>query len=90
MKVEKVVLVLGVSRSSVHFVENYKVDARLNSLNKELSDDDQMMLYEDNANSLTINYRALRLLHECTQQAEAFMQSNLKPKQNSNCCCSVL
>lgn len=26
MKIEKVVLNLGVSRSSVHFVENYKVD----------------------------------------------------------------
>jgi len=36
MKVEKVVLVLGVSRSSVHFVENYKVDARPNSLNRSI------------------------------------------------------
>jgi DNA-binding XRE family transcriptional regulator len=26
MKIEKVVLNLGVSRNSVHFVENYKVD----------------------------------------------------------------
>ena len=26
IKIEKLVLALGVSRSSVHFVENYKVD----------------------------------------------------------------
>jgi hypothetical protein len=26
MKIEKVVLALGISRSSVHFIENYKTD----------------------------------------------------------------
>jgi len=26
MKIEKIVLSLGISRSSVHFIENYKVD----------------------------------------------------------------
>lgn len=30
MKIEKVVLNLGISRSSVHFVENYKVDENPN------------------------------------------------------------
>jgi len=27
MKIEKIVLSLGISRSSVHFIENYKVDS---------------------------------------------------------------
>jgi hypothetical protein len=86
MKVEKVVLVLGISRSSVHFVENYKVDPKPNTNNTlAIDEEEQMMLYEDNANSLTIKYRALRLLHECTQQAEAFMLSNLKPRQTKSC-----
>ena len=45
MKIERVVLNLGISRSSVHFIENYKSE-------EELSD-------------LSINYKALRLFHEC-------------------------
>lgn len=65
VKIERVVLVLGVSRSSVHFVENYKVDPVRNST-LEIESNEQNMIIEDNENSLTINYRALRLLHECT------------------------
>lgn len=45
LKIENVVLSLGISRSSVHFIENYKTDEE-----------------EPNIN---IDYRALRLLHEC-------------------------
>ena len=45
MKVERVVLALGVSRSSVHFVENYKVD--LTSNFEDLSEEDKMLLSED-------------------------------------------
>jgi len=52
MKIEKVVLNLGVSRSSVHFIENYKTGQG------------QQADRADAFNSLTINYRALRLLHE--------------------------
>ncbi len=45
MKIEKVVLNLGISRSSVHCIENYKTD--------------------DEEQKSKIDYRALRLLHEC-------------------------
>ena len=47
MKIEKVVLNLGISRSSVHFIENYK--------------------YEEEDINLKIDYKAMRLLHECLQ-----------------------
>jgi hypothetical protein len=45
MKIERVVLNLGISRSSVHFIENYKNDGEIQNIN--------------------IDYKALRLLHEC-------------------------
>lgn len=45
MKIEKVVLNLGISRSSVHFIENYK--------------------HENEDQNLKIDYKAMRLLHEC-------------------------
>lgn len=45
LKIEKVVLNLGVNRSSVHFIENYKSE-----------NEDQ---------KIRIDYKALRLLHEC-------------------------
>jgi len=61
MKIEKVVLNLGVSRSSVHFVENYKVDEN------PIEESDQMLAAEDHQNALAINYRAMKLLHECIQ-----------------------
>jgi len=47
MKIERVVLNLGISRSSVNFIENYKSD-------------------EEEPN-VGIDYKALRLLHECVQ-----------------------
>ena len=49
MKVEKVVLVLGISRSSVHFVENYKVDPKQPNINNTLAMDEEekMLLFED-------------------------------------------
>ena len=88
MKIEKVVLNLGISRSSVHFVENYKsvmdVDGKEVAL-ENLEEEDKDKFLQDKYNSLTINYRALRLLHECTQQAENFMQSNLKEKKRGLC-----
>jgi hypothetical protein len=45
IKEEKVVLNLGVPRSSVHFIENYK-------------------RFEEEQ-KIRIDYKALRLLHEC-------------------------
>ena len=69
MKIEKVVLNLGISRSSVHFVENYKsvLDVDGNEVAVEsLEEEDREKYMQDMENSLTINYRALRLLHECT------------------------
>lgn len=32
MKIERVVLALGISRSSVHFIENYKTDEEQESI----------------------------------------------------------
>ena len=69
MKIEKVVLNLGISRSSVHFVENYKsvLDVDGNEISPvNLDEEDREKYEQDLDNSLTINYRALRLLHECT------------------------
>lgn len=41
MKIEKVVLNLGIVRSSVHFIENYKTSFDLNNVNpEELSSED--------------------------------------------------
>ena len=45
IKIERVVLNLGVPRSSVHFIENYKSD--------------------EEEQKIRIDYKALRLLHEC-------------------------
>ena len=59
MKIEKVVLNLGISRSSVHFVENYKVDEN------PTDENEQILAAEDKQNALAINYRAMKLLHEC-------------------------
>lgn len=81
-KIERVVLALGISRSSVHFVENYK---SFSLADTDLTAEESDLLEQDLANSLTINYRALRLLHECTQQAESFMLSNLKERRRSFC-----
>ena len=64
MKIEKVVLALGISRSSVHFIENYKTD--------------------EEQQSTGIDYKSLRLMHECVQQCDAFIQSNLKEKSRCN------
>lgn len=47
IKIEKLVLTLGISRSSIHFVENYQS--------------------EQTKQSLAIDYRAMKLLHECCQ-----------------------
>jgi hypothetical protein len=47
MKVEKVVLVLGISRSSVHFVENYKVDPKQPNNTVAMEEEEQMLLFED-------------------------------------------
>lgn len=59
MKIERVVLALGVSRSSVHFIENYKIDPLL------ATEEDKELVSEDQENALSIDYKALRLLHEC-------------------------
>lgn len=60
LKIESVVLKLGIPRSSVHFIENYH--------------DDQ------NEPDLNVDFHVLRLLHESTQQSEAYLQSQLKDK----------
>jgi len=68
MKIEKVVLNLGVPRSNVHFIENYKTSFDLKSVNPEtLGPEEQELFYADIDNKLTIDYRVMRLLHECIQ-----------------------
>ncbi|CDW88736.1 UNKNOWN [Stylonychia lemnae] len=59
-KEEKVVLNLGIQRSSVHFIENYKT--------------------KDEEQKIRIDYKALRLLHECVQQSDSYIQSNIQEK----------
>ena len=66
MKIEKVVLNLGLPRSSVHFIENYKGSFDLENVDPSTLDlDDQQLYYTDLENKLSIDYRALRLLNEC-------------------------
>jgi len=67
LKIESVVLALGVSRSSVHFIENYHTSGTTvcNHLVEKV-------------NRLQIDYKALRLLDECVQQADSFLQTQLK------------
>ena len=87
MKIEKVVLNLGVQRASVHFIENYKTSFDLGQVDPTtLDDEDKELYFSDLDNKLTIDYRALRLLNECVSQGEAFMQSNLKPVKNRSAC----
>lgn len=64
IKIEKVVLSLGVSRSSVHFIENYKT--------------------ENEEQKIRIDYKVLRLLHECLQQSDSYIMSGLKEKSKCN------
>lgn len=66
MKIEKVVLNLGIQRSSVHFIENYKTSCNLAEVDPAtLEEEEQLLYYADLENKLTIDYRALRLLNEC-------------------------
>ena len=75
MKIEKVVLNLGIARSSVHFIENYKSTFDLQSVDPgTLEAEDQDLYFSDLDNKLTIDYRALRLLQECISQGESHMQ----------------
>lgn len=64
MKIESVVMNLGVSRSSVHFLENYNHDQ-----------------WEPD---ISIDFHALRLLHETCQQANSFLQTQLREKSSCN------
>ena len=66
MKIEKVVLNLGIARSNVHFIENYKSCFDLDQVDPTtLEPEEQLLYYSDLDAQLTIDYRALRLLHEC-------------------------
>lgn len=62
IKIESVVLALGVSRSSVHFIENYHSGIK--------------------GTNLHVEFKALRLLHECVQQADSYLQSQLREKSS--------
>lgn len=62
LKIENVVMKLGVPRSSVHFIENYHSEG----MQQEIG----------------IDFHVLRLLHECVQQGESFLQSQLKEKSH--------
>lgn len=62
MKVESVVMRLGVSRSCVHLIENYTPECLIADAR--------------------IDFHSLRLLHECLQQTDAFLQSQLKEKSS--------
>ena len=66
MKIEKVVLNLGVPRSSVHFIENFKTSYDLDRVDPNtLESEERDLFFSDADNRLTIEYRALRLLNEC-------------------------
>lgn len=69
VKIEKVVLSLGINRASVHFVENYKSTFDASKMTPEqferLDEEEKMLMADDLRNKLSIDYRALRLLHEC-------------------------
>mmetsp|Transcript_24027 Transcript_24027/g.42682 ORF Transcript_24027/g.42682 Transcript_24027/m.42682 type:complete len:341 (-) Transcript_24027:729-1751(-) len=62
MKVESVVMRLGISRSCVHLIENYTL--------------------EQSQPNPRIDFHSLRLLHECLQQTDAYLQSQLKEKSS--------
>jgi energy-coupling factor transporter ATP-binding protein EcfA2 len=62
LKVESVVMRLGVSRSCIHLIENYTAE-------HSVPDD-------------RIDFHSLRLLHECMQQSDAYLQSQLKEKSS--------
>ena len=86
MKIEKVVLNLGVPRSNVHFIENYKSTFDFEKVDPDTLDpEDKQLYFSDLDNRLTIDYRALRLLNECISQGEAFMQNNLKERKKNMC-----
>ena len=86
MKIEKVVLNLGVPRSNVHFIENYKSTFDFDKVDPDTLDpEDKQLYFSDLDNRLTIDYRALRLLNECISQGEAFMQNNLKERKKNMC-----
>ena len=86
MKIEKVVLSLGIPRNSVHFIENYKTSFDLNKVDPATLDpEDKELYYSDLDNKLTIDYRALRLLNECISQGESFLQANLKERKKGIC-----
>ena len=86
MKIEKVVLSLGIPRNSVHFIENYKTSFDLNKIDPATLDpEDKELYYSDLDNKLTIDYRALRLLNECISQGESFLQANLKERKKGIC-----
>ena len=55
LKIDSIVQTLGVSKSQVHIIENYKSD-----------NDQEASWQKDERNKLVINYKALRLLHECS------------------------
>lgn len=75
-KIEKIVLTLGISKSQVHIIENFKTD-----------DEEDPLWRQDERNKLTINYKALKLLHECTLQAENFLLSQVKARGSG---CNIL
>lgn len=55
MKIEKVVLILGVSRSSVHFIENFKTSFDFKNVDPAtLEPEDQELFFSDMDNKLTI------------------------------------
>lgn len=65
-KIETVVLKLGISRASVHFVENYHGS------------------YSEAQNNVSIDFHALRILHECCQHSDTFVRQQLL-KRKSYC-----
>lgn len=64
-KIEAVVLRLGISRASVHFVENYH-------------NIDPGHFVENN---VSIDFHALRILQECCQNADAFLKHQLERRR---------
>jgi energy-coupling factor transporter ATP-binding protein EcfA2 len=62
-KIETVVLKLGISRASVHFVENYHGS------------------YNEASNNISIDFHALRILHECCQHADTFIRQQMSKRK---------
>ena len=64
-KIESVVMRLGVTRTAVHFIENYHGESTIGDR--------------------VIDIHALRVLHECMQHGERYLEAELARTRRANC-----